>query len=230
MKKQQGFVWAPLLIIIGGVVVAGFATYYMFQASKPDTENVNVAVVNQANNNSGTNFNTNSASNTNQVANTNTVVNTNAVSNTNTATDPTAGWKTYKNKEYKYSIDLPSNWTLVSAFDGKEIDPEQLAGSYNFFGIKARENSGKGFTIEVCTMGTVTDCAPNNTAQWRQNKDIEKEESVKLGEESFTRITLQNDPSVWYITEYGNYFYEVRIQEPTNAEIPQVLSTFQFTN
>lgn len=47
MKNQQGFVWAPLLIIIGAVVVGGFATYFLTQNSNSTkSDNTNLVNVN----------------------------------------------------------------------------------------------------------------------------------------------------------------------------------------
>lgn len=42
--------------------------------------------------------------------------------------DPTAGWKTYTNTEYKYSMKIPSNWGIISALTG-EVLPE-LTGNH----------------------------------------------------------------------------------------------------
>lgn len=98
MKNQRGIIWAPILIMVGVLAVTGVATYMLFQAGNTNnTDNVNVAVANQVNNN--------------VVVNTNTVANTNTVSNTNAVTDPYAGWKTYTNTVSEYSFRYPSDWT-----------------------------------------------------------------------------------------------------------------------
>lgn len=105
MKNKQGIVLAPLLIIIGAVIVAGFTTYMLIQNSGgTKSENENITVVNQAN----TNSNTNSTTDTNQVANNN--ANTNASKNINTPiTQPLtpksvpAGWKTFLSTNFDNS-------------------------------------------------------------------------------------------------------------------------------
>ncbi len=120
MKNRQGIVWAPVLIIIGAVIVAGFATYFLIQNSNSDeSKNTNIVVVNQAINNTNTISNTNSATNTNQVANNNASV------NTNTTVDVTQDWKTYTNSHYSasgdsYTIKYPKDWR-VSDFDPQYV-------------------------------------------------------------------------------------------------------------
>ncbi len=86
MKYRQGIVWAPVLIIIGAVVVAGFTTFFLIQANQSDNENVNVALANQANSNLSVN------------------------TNTNVSTVPT-GWKVFTNDYAKYSFQYPT--TLI---------------------------------------------------------------------------------------------------------------------
>lgn len=115
MKNQQGIVWAPILIIIASVVVAGVAGYFLFKAgnsSQTEKSNENVATVNRANGNANTNIvaNTNQVENKNASTNIDTAVNTNTVSNTNVA-DPTVGWKTYSNTENGFSFKHPADWT-----------------------------------------------------------------------------------------------------------------------
>lgn len=140
MKNQQGIVWAPLLIIIGAVVVAGFTTYFLIQNNNSaEPENTNVAVVSQENSNT----NSSEIVNTNQAANNNASVNTNTntVSNTNTTTDPTAGWKTYTDTTYGFSIKYPQDLTVVK--------PCGTTGTLVTFCVGFRDAEGKDITVFV---------------------------------------------------------------------------------
>lgn len=124
MKHQrQGIVWAPVLIMIGVVVVTGIAAYMLIQvgsSNQSENENTNVAVVNKANSKANENVNTNSSANTNQVANNNasvntsTTTNTNTVSNANTTADPYAGWETLLNEPYDVEFRYPNTYFVSS--------------------------------------------------------------------------------------------------------------------
>lgn len=120
MKNQQGIIWAPILIMLGVVVVTGVGAYLLIQAGNTSqNNNANVAVVNQTNSNA----NTNSATNTNQV------VNNNASVNTNTATESTAGWKTYTNSTFGYQMKYPADYSAKDASKGSTLSKGTLNGS-----------------------------------------------------------------------------------------------------
>lgn len=158
MKNQQGIVLAPVLIMIGVVVVTGVAAYFLIQAGGTDqtkNSNVNVAIVNQTN----ANVNTNSAVNTNQVANnnssvnTNTTVNTNSVSNTNSTTNTNTAPSqpkgvqngVYYNSKYKFSVKL--NGMTASC------GPSTCTGDDEQIGFYETE---RGATVEVAKLGGAT--------------------------------------------------------------------------
>jgi hypothetical protein len=100
MNKQRGIVWAPLLIIVGVIVVVGIVAYAVIQGknenSKGSTSSTNTAIVNRSNVNIVANQNTSTA------ANTNTSINTNS---TDSATD-----LTYANSDLGISFTYPSAW------------------------------------------------------------------------------------------------------------------------
>ncbi len=57
MKDQRGIIWAPVLIMIGVVVVTGTAVFILIRAgdaSQTKNKNVNFTVVNQTDNDSDT--------------------------------------------------------------------------------------------------------------------------------------------------------------------------------
>ena len=120
MKNHKGIIWAPILIIVATIVVAGVSGYLLFKAGNPkESENQNVVVVNQANNNSNTNI----------VTNTNQVANINASVNTNTTADLTAGWKTYTNTTFGYQMKYPADYLAKDASKGSTISKGALNGS-----------------------------------------------------------------------------------------------------
>ncbi len=154
MHKRQGIIWAPVLIIIATVGVAGIATYFLIRAGNTNPSengNTNVAVVNQANNNATANLNTNDATNTNQVvnnnasANTNTTVNTNTVSNTNAAIDPYTGWETLLNEPYDVQFRYPNTYFVSSNHYGV-TDPAKAEA---FFFRKTSTNYNGVPTLDV---------------------------------------------------------------------------------
>lgn len=120
MNKQQGIAWAPLLIIVTVIAVAGVLGYVIIQGNDSvDSDSTNVTTVNSAVNE---NTNTVKSESTNVIANVNTVVNTNSAANvnsaantnsdvnTNTAPDPTTGWETYESTELGFSLSLLDGW------------------------------------------------------------------------------------------------------------------------
>lgn len=71
MKNRQGIVWAPVLIMLGIVVVTGVTIFWLIRAGNTnESSSVNIAVVNQTNNNSSTR-NLNTPTNRNTDLNTN---------------------------------------------------------------------------------------------------------------------------------------------------------------
>jgi len=146
-----------------------------------------------------------------------------------TIADPTAGWKTFTNEKYSYSLRLATDWKPLSEFDGSVITGPTYNGNSYLFG-KLESRGTFGFTISAFTMSSVVEGYPNSLKQWRENKNIKTEQTVSLGSTTFTKVTLQDDPTIWYLTEHGLYFYEIRDQEANNSTLNQMLSTFQFSN
>lgn len=123
MKNRQGIIWLPLLMIIGAVVVAGFVGYFLIQANGSGNENMNVAVLDQVNNNASVNANTNSSVNTNQVANNNANVNTNTPVNTNTTTNQNANTNTKSTTQIKGWLLIYNRDDPAPTLNGQVFDP-----------------------------------------------------------------------------------------------------------
>lgn len=119
MKNQQGIVWTPVLIMIGVVVVTGVVAYIMFNTNKAsESENTNVAVVNQTHNNANGNLNTDVATNTSTISN----ANARTSANVNWANDVIAGWEAYVNTSSGFSFSYPSDWFFGGNCYGKDVD------------------------------------------------------------------------------------------------------------
>lgn len=108
--------------------------------------------------NSGTNTNNNSTTNINQTAN----VNANTSVNTNTTVD-TTGWKTYVNDRFLYSIEHPSDATVIEAprswFTGRSPVNAQGLSSDDAYG----KYTGKiCITLNYHNLGYVLISAPEN--------------------------------------------------------------------
>ncbi len=94
MKKQQGIIWAPVLIMVVVIVATGIFAYMLIKTGNTNKfENTNAVVVNQMNDNSNT------------------------ISAVNVAIDPPGEWKIYNNTRYSthqqgYSFQYPNDWTV----------------------------------------------------------------------------------------------------------------------
>lgn len=161
MKNQRGIVWAPLLIIIGVVVVAGIAGYVLIQTngtSESENSNENVAVVNQKNNNSNTNptpnanrtVDSNSSTNSNQTANVNTSTNTNTQ---NTDTTPSTNQESFVLSEIGMTISFPENYTLAKNSE------KNRRGSYAAYQFQISGNpSPKLYEIQLFSSASIAEC------------------------------------------------------------------------
>lgn len=246
MKNQQGIVWTPVLIMIGVVAVTGVAAYLLIQAgntNETENNNANVAVVNQANNNANENVNTNSSASTNQVANnnasvnTNTTVNTNATSNSNSTTDPTAGWKTYTNTTYDYSIKYPSQYS-PSGTDHRYQFMSGTAGQPGPLVVVVSHTESNGDEIVA---GGQTDFYDNRVYDWgmagfpttpEMNQSFSNKTTEKLGENTFTVFDYDQGGSLTsksYFLVKNKIVYRLTSWRP-DAVNKTIISTLTFTD
>ncbi len=245
MNKQQGIVWAPLLIIIGVVVVAGFAGYILIRTNGvDDSENQNVAVVNQVGDNSNRNTNsatnairsanssatanTNQTTNTNASVNTNTAANTNTVRNTNTATDPTAGWKTYTNTLVHFTLKLPEHWSPVSEFDGRTLPYE---GNYELssFQDTSINSANTSLLIQACSLRAPFNCAQHTLKDWKTFSGFSPISDPQLQVEGF-EVGRDSSGNINYVRESDSYYIYAYPSKDAETRVQSFLSTFQFTD
>lgn len=236
-NQQQGIIWAPVLIIIGVVVVAGIATYMLIQAGSTDqTENgnVNVAVVNRVSNNANENINTNETTNTNQVTNinagvnTNSTGNTNTASNTNTATGPTAGWKTYTNSEFEVTFKYPTDWSITSdavTTPGGDSSNRVLDAS-----IRSSDGDTMSLTVNPPGVGLRNPWKNFITTMASGKIIIVREEVVDRSDEYADTETYSI-----YVRDLPNTFIVFTYREAVESQefdllAKQILATFTFTN
>lgn len=234
MKNRQGIVWAPVLIIVATIVVAGVAAYMLIRAGNTnDIKNQNVVVVNQANNNTTGNLNTNVATNTNQVANsnagsnTNATTNTNTVSNTNTTADPTAEWRTYSNSEFGVAFKYPTDWSVtVDAVTTPGGDP-----SNRVLGVSIRSTYGDTMELTMNPPGIgLPNPWKNYTATVINGKiKIVREEVVdRSGEYADTEmysIYVRDLPNTFIIFTYRSAIES----KDFDSLAKQILASFTFT-
>jgi cytoskeletal protein RodZ len=225
MKHQRGIVWVPILIMVGVVFVTGIATYLLIQASagnKAENKNTNVADVNNTNGNINSAINTNQTTNNNASINTNTAANTNTVSNTNAATGPTAGWKTYTNTSYGYSIRYPKDYSISEALAPGTIQivPPDEGQKYG---------PELGPTIFILHNRPLQESESGDVVTDRKKIVINSISATQQTESGLASMTATYFP---YQSAY------IKIQWPDKAALRnldfetynQILSTFQFTD
>ena len=112
--KPKGFIPIAIVIVISVIAIsmAGVGMYYKMKKDAEPVVTTQVNTNSTVNVNSTVNGNANVIVNTNSAANANTAVNSNSNSNTNTVTDETAGWETYTNADFGYSLRYPSDWPI----------------------------------------------------------------------------------------------------------------------
>lgn len=212
MTSQKGFnTILPVIIfavVIGGLVF-GLAMYFNTEETPlPAIVNIGVA-------------------NSNSNSTTNTTINTNTTANSNTATDETAGWQTYTNEEYGYSVKHPKEWKEKLASD---------QGVYDFY-VDVIPSSPSGSNVELKVRITPFTIQEGETLEQAYHRTTGSDVS-SLDWES---ITVDGVESKYYtgipsfvsynaaLVQKGNLGYE--IENHTSRDIfDLVLSTFQFTD
>lgn len=246
MNKQQGIVWAPLLIIIGAVVVSGIVAYAVIQTNNSrETENangtVNNSVVNRANTNVATNtnvnaiantnatantnrtINVNAASNTNGTANTNSIVNSNTSTNTNTVAIDTTNWKTYTSTTYHFSFRYPSDWQITEGENNNPYNIQVFSTGSGYDGnlgsiIFWPDNARAPQTEITYTKSTVMYGGVTAT----QSDAIDK----ATGKPAYRDLVFTSQPSGWGY-QHGIYIFPAKT-DWSYATQTKILETLQF--
>ncbi len=247
MNKQRGIVWAPLLIIIGVIVVAGIVTYAVIQTNSTNrsenTNAINVAVVNQSNVNGAVNRNTNSSANvnlgvnnnatsnindttsTNATVNTNSTANINAPTNTNAAPIDTTSWKTYSSITYHFSFRYPSDWKITEGENNNPYNIQVFSAGSGYDGnlgsiIFWPDNARAPQTEITYTKSTVTYGGVTAT----QSDAIDK----ATGKPAYRDLVFTSQPSGWGY-QHGIYIFPANT-DGSYAIQTKILETLQFTN
>ena len=123
-----------------------------------------------------------------------------------TATDQTAGWKTYTNTQYGFSFQYPSDWEAVNT-------PQGQMGEFSLLSFNIIKNGIPYITIAV---------EDNNFVLGSRNwKDFQ------LGQ---IKGIISNSNEIVFTSAQGQKFYILTKNNPKMDTVTsQILSTFKFT-
>ncbi len=222
-----------LLIVIAIFAVAGFIHYW-------PTANTDSSANLVVNANIGTN--TNSITNNIGATVTNVTVNTSSTSNANTtsitnANVDAAGWKTYTNTKYGYSVRVPQSWGRISELDGS-VDTnlsKQSTQEAVTLSLGPSDGMAKGLFIAV---------DENKTLDQFLKEDMHTTGSGAkkfiLGSSDFTiatgipckRVDLEKSYTGFdfaYVFSRGSNLVDLRFLKQ-NKDALNVINTLKFTN
>ncbi len=215
MANQRGSIIPVIAFLFGAAVVVTIFGYMLWPKDEEIYSNSTIDA-NKV-------VNANAANNNANATNGNANANTNTNTNTNAAVDATAGWKTYENEKFGFTIKHPKDWSVTTGT------------SNNATAIYVQSADNKEF-IYVLPQGEFDRGTPTNN----------RTESATLGQKNPTRFifwnTDQNNPALcWYqfpkapATNWvapdaagkgGN-----RVEAPCleSETVKTILSTFTFT-
>jgi len=207
--NRPGFAVTPLVLIIVAVLAVGIVAYVAFVQSN-DTDYTNV-----------TTLTTNTYSNTNSSTNT---VNANYAVNTNSST---AGWQTYTNDQFNFSLRYPEPWevTTLPGSNSFFVDRPDLGGPSEFFGtIKIEDISLESLQSDLrSTCNPAVSISATQASQWNGNNDQEFIVSSCDGRgEQVKYIFMRHNNlsyTIWLIDDREEF-----------QQLYSIMETFQFTN
>lgn len=217
----------PLLIMAASVVAVGtVATVAVVQNNKKPQQTQTTTTQTSSNTNQKS-TNTSVNTKTNQATNANAQANTNVSTNANVAVDETAGWKTYTNAEFGYSIKYPADWPIEpdstatkSAVTIGNIPNEPSAGPFTVY-VKKNDTDVRAF-ITSYRQGYPDGCGAE------QEVTIDGERWIALDcKEAFAG---QNKKS-YFVSHNGSIFhiYFIEGSGEINETFQKILSTLRFT-
>ncbi|MCX6718687.1 MAG: hypothetical protein NTY81_03770 [Candidatus Staskawiczbacteria bacterium] len=137
---------------------------------------------------------------------------------TNQIQTQTAGWKTYTNSQYGFSIKYPADkWSLfVETPEGKTLHWMQISA--------IGEPNGVPIGLDLYIQS-------GNIDSWLSNKATHTRETVYINGLRAEKFYFGRDPktdtSATYILEKNNLVYVIDIFS-FNSDVSQILSTFKF--
>jgi len=161
------------------------------------------------------------------------------VSNSSTpiaTANPMAGWKTYTNSEFGYSLDYPSNWSLNAestsngSISGNRLyilppNPLSTQAVDEDFSILIRDASKESLNLTT----------ERQKMQYPNQYVTYSETTVTIGGVTAYLYQKSNDDDSTknILLAHNGYFYYIDthgIRSTVKAQLDQILSTFKFTN
>lgn len=199
---RRGFTPIHLLLALAAVAIVATAVVYTAQRFQPAP--------------AAPAANANIITNVNEVANANTAANTNSATNVNVTADAMAGWKTFSNTTYNWSIQYPPTWQLT---DTRNEDQD----------INVETTFSKG---AVGTHAFFSGPVVETMDQWKQQQEATYPNTpvteTTIGGEKAYRIDAPNG-FTYAVAQKGNV--QVRVTSSNGALFTSgIVATFQFTD
>lgn len=143
--------------------------------------------------------------------------------------EPTAGWKTYENTAYGYSISFPSTWKAFSIAAGSgatDALPESL-----IVDISDTNQTSRPYPNGVITIQGF-DAMPSYDSTWTKSLTNINGAAVTI----YDKTDAQDGPSVAYIIQgspgakYIEVLFRSSKQDSIYKTFSVIISTFKFTN
>jgi len=170
------------------------------------------------------------------------------VVSSNTEADSMEGWKTYNNKEYKYSIKYPDNWTIKETSETSTTELFEPGTELKYIGLSSpKDDFYLGFGIRYLNQDKVRLTSRTGVAAG----DLVDGTTFTLGEYQIPvqhlvwegkvkdilgkHTTINNNYNVYlefsYFTESVDDHLKIDlIKTPEYQLVKQILSTFKFIN
>lgn len=142
--------------------------------------------------------------------------------------DPTAGWKTYTNQKYNFTLSYPGLWNKDDA--GSLIAVSDTQGNYSLQ-IDAVEvyESGYCYTWDKETVISIAgkSARMRNGTYTGKPAEICGTPSIKDTNRMVTQIFIPHQGSIELLM---NYYYPISELDVAKMTLTQILSTFKFVN
>jgi hypothetical protein len=181
MQRSGSTALTPVLISFLSITAFLAVMWFAMMGDQPSSNTNTGSNTNVATNTDVSSVNDDRILVTNSSVNTNTSTNANIATNTNTTTDPTAGWETYTNAIYQYSIKYPDSYRVTPTPN----DPETIL-------IESGEAGYAGYyfiTIGVIKANETNPDDLDNLLAWAK-KGFPKDDPITIYHANPRNITL----------------------------------------